>query len=421
MILIKPFNFGKLLFFKSKKEKAALGDIAITKIGEGKVQSITTTALDNIAVNTAKLQSDKKEISVENSITKTGEGKFQNITTTTLDSIKVNTAKPQSNKMEKKRSEDISITKTEEGKVQSITATTLDEVDANTIKRESPLLPISEEPNLTTGDKLIISKELLDEKVMSPEKNPITEMESLEIQNVKDTEVESTLFEPTKINCTTEDELAVSERLQDIPDETDININEAKKSTELEVKQSPNGERWAISSPDVDFTAIWKIDISDNFKDGYDEYLKGLGQPSIVRAVALSIIDLTTEDINQSNEGREVSIKGKNIRGIWERTLVASGSDYEKEYSENENRESIFILTADNEKVTAEAWWEMNGTIHVSWLRGGKKYGGGDFESRRYLADGGKTLVCESIFYPKKKNKGKPSLTWKFTRVENEA
>eukprot|EP00957_Ditylum_brightwellii_P203891 15336685-Ditylum_brightwellii.AAC.1 len=54
-------------------------------------------------------------------------------------------------------------------------------------------------------------------------------------------------------------------------------------------------------------------------------------------------------------------------------------------------------------KVEAEAWWESqwgyNGNVHISWLRGGKKYGVEDFESRRYLKNDGKILVCESKFH----------------------
>lgn len=78
------------------------------------------------------------------------------------------------------------------------------------------------------------------------------------------------------------------------------------------------------------------------------------------------------------------------------------------------------IKTADSEDVDAEAWWEERGTKHRSWLRGGKKYGGGDFESLRYLADGsgGDVLVCESIFHPKDASKQKAAVTWRFQRDE---
>ena len=31
---------------------------------------------------------------------------------------------------------------------------------------------------------------------------------------------------------------------------------------------------------------------------------------------------------------------------------------------------------------------------------GGEKYGGGDFENKRYLTDNGNILVCESTFHP---------------------
>jgi len=130
--------------------------------------------------------------------------------------------------------------------------------------------------------------------------------------------------------------------------------------------------------------------------------------------------------------GREVCIKGKNIRGVWDRTFVSSGAEIDTDEDAASTIDDdddwndythlrTKIITADSEEVQSEAWWGTDGTVHHSWLLGTKKYGGGDFESRRYLVDGGETLVCESIFHPtnKKKtgkDKDKGMLVWKFVR-----
>ena len=74
------------------------------------------------------------------------------------------------------------------------------------------------------------------------------------------------------------------------------------------------------------------------------------------------------------------------------------------------------VVTADDEQVKAEAWWENEGTVHMSWMRGVTKYGGGNFESKRYLEEGGKILVCESIFHPLDEKREKATVTWKFLR-----
>jgi hypothetical protein len=191
-------------------------------------------------------------------------------------------------------------------------------------------------------------------------------------------------------------------------------------------------------------TGDWKLVVTDDFKVDYDAYLKKLGQKMFVREVALAVIGQTTEEIVQSDRGKSMLLKSKNVRGMWTRTLVASGAD---EWSDDDDgddgipyeRLQIPITTADGETVQAEAWWEDHGRVHVSWMRGVRKYGGGDFESRRYLQYldddekaaattkttdigtndmQGKTTyyICESSFHPKDKNKGINRITWKFER-----
>lgn len=174
------------------------------------------------------------------------------------------------------------------------------------------------------------------------------------------------------------------------------------------------GDRWAISAPKVDISGKWNLIVTDEFKEEYDKYLTLLGQPFLVRSVALTIVGLTTEETAQSEKGKKLLIKGTNVRGVWERTLVASGAD---------GKVSAYtpirtpIETADGEEVEAEAWWEERGTVHRSWMRGVKKYGGGDFESKRYLEDNGEILVCESTFHPIDETREKARVTWRFKRA----
>lgn len=185
----------------------------------------------------------------------------------------------------------------------------------------------------------------------------------------------------------------------------------ASQETSSRVGKRPTiaGDRWAVSS--MDLSGQWEILVTDEFKQQYDKYLTLLGQPMLVRSVALSIVGLTTEETIQSDNGRELFIRGRNVRGSWERSLVSSGAD-----EANSTYEPTFIpiVTADSETVYSESWWENNGTAHRSWLRGVQKYGGGDFESLRYLD--GDVLVCESTFHPNDPAREMASVTWRFKR-----
>eukprot|EP00559_Dactyliosolen_fragilissimus_P007211 CAMPEP_0184864072 /NCGR_PEP_ID=MMETSP0580-20130426/13593_1 /TAXON_ID=1118495 /ORGANISM="Dactyliosolen fragilissimus" /LENGTH=267 /DNA_ID=CAMNT_0027362703 /DNA_START=684 /DNA_END=1487 /DNA_ORIENTATION=+ len=181
----------------------------------------------------------------------------------------------------------------------------------------------------------------------------------------------------------------------------------------------PLGKRWATSSPSVDLSGKWKLVVDEKFKLQYDEYLKSLGQPAIVRSIAVSIVEFTSEQLTQNNEGRDLVIHGTNLRGTWERTLVASGSESGGDHlGQDFKHKRVPTLTADKEQVEAEAWWENGGTEHVSWMLGGKKFGGGDFESRRYLVDDGKGLICKSVFHPKDKKSEDATISWKFKRID---
>ena len=182
----------------------------------------------------------------------------------------------------------------------------------------------------------------------------------------------------------------------------------------------PAGDRWAIAAPEVNLSGKWKLIITEQFKEEYDEFLKSLGQPLIVRGAALLIVGNTREETKQSDGGREMYIKGVNAKGVWERTLISSGSDFDTTLLPNVDGSydhvPVKILTADSEKVDATSWWENDGTVHVSLTRT-KRYGGGSFESRRYLENNGDVYVCESIFRRDNSADGPdPYLKWKFLR-----
>lgn len=183
--------------------------------------------------------------------------------------------------------------------------------------------------------------------------------------------------------------------------------------------QPPVGDRWAISALNVDLSGKWKLIITEQFKKEYDAFLRSLGQPLIVRAAAVVLIGNTREQTQQTDGGRTLYIKGVNAKGIWERTLTATGSDADTTILPKDGKYEHTrapILTADSELVDAESWWEKDGYVHVSWTYGGKRYGGGDFESRRYLENDGDVYVCETTFHPTDGEREKSYLKWKFLR-----
>jgi hypothetical protein len=168
--------------------------------------------------------------------------------------------------------------------------------------------------------------------------------------------------------------------------------------------------RTATADASTDLTGRWRLLVTTDFKRQYDQYLALLGQPMLVRSVALSIIGMTTEETRQDEDGRQLWIKGTNPRGAWERVLTAS-TDHDRD-----DQKYFAIQTIDNETVLAEAWWENDGTMHNSWLRGVSKYGGGSFESVRYM-ESPDVLVCESAFHPNDQNREVARVTWRFART----
>jgi bacterioferritin (cytochrome b1) len=274
-----------------------------------------------------------------------------------------------------------------------------------------PYVQVELEPTVSETIVKVVekTKEIVEPDVQTEQEPAISETV---VEAIEKTEQEPAISETVvEIVEKTEHEPAISETVVEIVEKA--KEKKPAKKQKAEASGKPAGDRWAIAAPGVDLSGEWTLVVNENFRKDYDEYLKQLGQPFIVRSVALTIIALTSEVTQQSEEGRNLLIRGTNARGIWKRTLVASGAD-----SDNDEFTPVQvpIVTADDERVEAEAWWEEKGTVHLSWMRGLNKYGGGDFESRRYLEDGGKVLVCESTFHPREKDRKDASVTWRFLR-----
>ena len=113
-----------------------------------------------------------------------------------------------------------------------------------------------------------------------------------------------------------------------------------------------------------------------------------------------------------------MNIRGTTPIGVWDRTLVSSGSNLTTAEYEPFN---VTFLDPDKDSVDVEAWWEDGGTVHKSWLRGKPRVHGGEFESTRYL-ENDNTLICESLFHPPNgtmANSFQPAFVkWRFEREE---
>eukprot|EP00594_Rhizosolenia_setigera_P007139 CAMPEP_0178953114 /NCGR_PEP_ID=MMETSP0789-20121207/8234_1 /TAXON_ID=3005 /ORGANISM="Rhizosolenia setigera, Strain CCMP 1694" /LENGTH=198 /DNA_ID=CAMNT_0020634327 /DNA_START=264 /DNA_END=860 /DNA_ORIENTATION=+ len=177
----------------------------------------------------------------------------------------------------------------------------------------------------------------------------------------------------------------------------------------------PRGLRWSISNSSVDLSGNWVLAVSSEWKDQYDLYLQSLGINSFVRKIALMMIHRTKEETVQTENGLELKIISSNPKGTWERTLISSGSSLE-----NDKFEPLFhqIKNANGDECEAESWWEDQGKVHHSWMRGGPS---GDYQSIRYLEDNGKFYICESYFYERKSGSISSNPTgkiiWRFERA----
>ncbi len=236
------------------------------------------------------------------------------------------------------------------------------------------------------------------------------------------------------------------------------------KSLHVDRRQSDFLEQW---------NGKWNIIISNEFMKQYDTYLQHLGQPYIVRSIAKNLIGATTEQTSIQEDGMvagapSLLLRSINAKGTWERTLITSDFieilatpisektdshtmiDFLSNFTYPKSSINTTVVTADSERVTAEAWWiavvhendgdaVSNTVYHHSWLRGVTKYGGGDFESIRYLEQqprhennsdnddnhhdrllsSSDTLVCHSTFHPSNPQAQETArVTWRFRRIE---
>jgi hypothetical protein len=188
-----------------------------------------------------------------------------------------------------------------------------------------------------------------------------------------------------------------------------------------EQQQEPQGTRWAISANTTDLSGTWKPIVTTEFKKQYDEYLQNCSESVFFRKVVLNTLGLTVDEIKQKEHGRNLTITGRNPAGSWARTLIASGAD-----NNNTDFDPVYveIKDPDADKVNVEAWWELDGAVHKSILRGKPRVQGGEFETLRYL-EGNDTnvLVTESSFRPSPGGKAtsfRPgSIKWRYERVSS--
>ena len=268
-------------------------------------------------------------------------------------------------------------------------------------------------------------------------KRPFQPFDSNDV--IESTEKETYSLEKKETEPVQEDVmLSQTENLAAVEDETKIELSDllatAQAVTEKAEKISKqmqqtepappktatpvSSSRQATACSTVDLSGNWTLMVDDAFKAQYDDYLRKLGQPMLVRTVALTVIGSTKEETKQMDNGQQLYIKGTNVRGSWERTLEASETNADATTTQHAVEGHVLkpMTTADDEDVEVASWWEENGTVHKSWVVGGKKYGGGDFENKRYLTDDGNILVCESIFHPNEAGREKASVTWRFLK-----
>jgi hypothetical protein len=177
---------------------------------------------------------------------------------------------------------------------------------------------------------------------------------------------------------------------------------------------TPEGPRWAISANKTNLTGRWKPIVTPEFKQEYDEYLKNCSQSVFFRKLVLSTIGLTEGEIQQN--GRNLTITDRNPAGAWTRTLVSSGADLN---TTDYEPVQVEIKDPDADLVQVEAWWEQQGKVHRSILRGKPRIKGGSFETLRYL-ESDNVLVTDSIFHPPPDSNGsfRPGFVkWRYQRM----
>ena len=160
-----------------------------------------------------------------------------------------------------------------------------------------------------------------DQVVKTQEDVAITQVENLAVDNEQKGDV-TTLVETKEKDAHVEVISAEETNAEVI---TPTISAETITSTESTPSVVAPEERQATAS--VDFTGNWTLLVDDAFKSQYDSYLRKLGQPMLVRTVAMTVIGSTKEEAIQSEGGKQLFIRGMNVRGSWERTLEASETD----------------------------------------------------------------------------------------------
>lgn len=230
--------------------------------------------------------------------------------------------------------------------------------------------PIQEEVAITQVENLAVEEE--EEVDGTVEENVTTSVEEKKEADVNDVVVS---MEETKGEKEQEEEVTTPTTPAETISTTTVATATTTSATTPSVAPE---ERQATAS--VDFTGNWTLIVDDSFKSEYDSYLRKLGQPMLVRTVAMTVIGSTKEEAIQSEGGKKLFIRGVNVRGSWERTLEASETDAvgdEEGVHAVEGHVLKPMVTADEEEVEVASWWENGGKVHRSWVVGGKKYGGG--------------------------------------------
>ena len=270
--------------------------------------------------------------------------------------------------------------------------------------------------SILTKSKDDTTTSLIDEKTPTPEDVAITEVENIAVVEEEEEKI---------------DVVAEAEQKEE------VKTLDAKVVKPTVAFPSTSRQRSSTTST-VDLTGNWTLLTDESFTSQYENYLRQLGQPMLVRTVAQTVIGSTKEETIQTDQGKMLYIRGMNVRGSWERTLQASEQIVDDDKLSSittyhghpvvQGHELKPMTTADGESVSVASWWEEEGTVHHSWVVGGTRYGGGDFENKRYLSDNGNILVCESTFHPREDSKSdgeektngqareKACVTWRFLR-----
>jgi len=227
-----------------------------------------------------------------------------------------------------------------------------------------------------------------------------------ESKNIKVANI--TPMNTASITCTERIPIPKSQTILSNPPTTVTRKSSFETSPEKEKRRIVrlNKNRLETCNPNINLCGKWCVVVTPELKKEYDLYLQAFRQPALFRAVALNVLSMTKDILEQNENGTELTIRGTNPRGVWARTLISSG--YKADWDVQDESETCFldkmdifepkftmIQNAGGADVQAECWWEENGSVHASWVRNAKE---GDFFSRRYIDDEG-FYVCESSFY----------------------